>query len=84
MVLLLEYEQLKQFITNKFLQDYMRNYFGINVALNEFKYYKEKGEQNMDLVAVLKDQVKPALGCTEPVAVGIATSTAYKKIGGEV
>lgn len=38
----------------------------------------------MDLVAVLKDQVKPALGCTEPVAVGIATSAAYKKIGGEV
>ncbi len=84
MVLLLEYERLKQFIPNKFLQDDMRNYFGINVALNEFKYYKEKGEQNMDLVAVLKDQVKPALGCTEPVAVGIAASTAFKKIGGEV
>ncbi|WP_066498664.1 serine dehydratase subunit alpha family protein [Abyssisolibacter fermentans] len=36
------------------------------------------------MVDVLKEQVKPALGCTEPVAVGIAVSNAYKQIGGDI
>ncbi|MBK5239894.1 serine dehydratase subunit alpha family protein [Clostridium sp.] len=36
------------------------------------------------IVDVLRNQVKPALGCTEPVAVAIAVSKAYKQIGGEV
>lgn len=36
------------------------------------------------IVKVLNQQVKPALGCTEPVAVGIAVARAYKEVKGEV
>ncbi|MCX7885622.1 MAG: L-serine ammonia-lyase, iron-sulfur-dependent, subunit alpha [Caloramator sp.] len=35
------------------------------------------------IVKVLNQQVKPALGCTEPVAVGIAVARACKEVKGE-
>lgn len=37
-----------------------------------------------DILMILKQQVKPARGCTEPVAVALAVSTAYKEIKGNV
>lgn len=44
---------------------------------NSIKYEKE-------LLQSLINGVKPALGCTEPVAVGLATAKAYESIKGEV
>lgn len=38
----------------------------------------------IQLVNILKNQVKPALGCTEPVAVGLAVATACREINGKV
>ncbi len=38
----------------------------------------------MDFLEVLKNGVKPALGCTEPVAVGVATARAFEAIKGEI
>lgn len=38
----------------------------------------------MNFLEVLKNGVKPALGCTEPVAVGLATAKAYYGVKGEV
>lgn len=40
--------------------------------------YREK------FIGTLIDGVKPALGCTEPVAVGLATAKAYKEIKGNI
>ena len=37
-----------------------------------------------EILNILQQQVKPALGCTEPVAVALAVSTAYKEISGNV
>lgn len=37
-----------------------------------------------DILNILKQQVKPARGCTEPVAVALAVSTAYREIKGNV
>lgn len=37
-----------------------------------------------DMLNVLKNEVKPALGCTEPVALGIAVAEAYRVIKGEI
>lgn len=37
-----------------------------------------------DILVILKQQVKPAIGCTEPVAVALAVSTAYKELKGNV
>lgn len=37
-----------------------------------------------DILNILKQQVKPARGCTEPVAVALAVSTAYKEIKGNI
>ena len=39
---------------------------------------------SVDLLEVLKTSVKPALGCTEPVAIGLAVAKAYEKIKGKV
>lgn len=35
-----------------------------------------------DLLFILKNEVKPSLGCTEPVALGIAVSEAYRVVKG--
>ena len=35
------------------------------------------------IVAILKDKVKPALGCTEPVAVALAVARAFAEVKGE-
>jgi L-cysteine desulfidase len=37
-----------------------------------------------ELVRILHEQVKPAVGCTEPVAVALAAATAYAQTGGEI
>ncbi|HZK00992.1 MAG TPA: L-serine ammonia-lyase, iron-sulfur-dependent, subunit alpha [Tissierellaceae bacterium] len=37
-----------------------------------------------DLLEVLQNEVKPALGCTEPVALGLGVAKAYSVVGGEV
>ncbi|MBN1855332.1 MAG: serine dehydratase subunit alpha family protein [Dehalococcoidia bacterium] len=37
-----------------------------------------------ELIAVLKSEIVPATGCTEPVAVALACRTAYEKVGGEL
>ena len=37
-----------------------------------------------DILNILKQQVKPARGCTEPVAVALAVSTAYREIKGNI
>lgn len=36
------------------------------------------------IVAILKDKVKPALGCTEPVAVAYAVALAFREVRGEI
>lgn len=36
------------------------------------------------LVTLLKEQVQPALGCTEPACIGIAVARAYAEVTGEV
>ena len=38
----------------------------------------------MKLVDILKEYVKPSLGCTEPAAVALTAATAHQAIGGEV
>ncbi len=38
----------------------------------------------MDLLEVLKNGVRPALGCTEPVAVGLATAKAFEVVKGQI
>ena len=45
---------------------------------------EEKIEYDARLLQSLVDGVKPALGCTEPVAVGLATAKAFEKIKGQV
>jgi L-cysteine desulfidase len=37
-----------------------------------------------DILDILKQQVKPALGCTESVAVALAVSTAYEEVKGNI
>ena len=36
------------------------------------------------LLKLLKEAMKPAIGCTEPIAVALASSTAYQSIGGKL
>jgi L-cysteine desulfidase len=40
--------------------------------------------ENERIVQILKEQVKPAFGCTEPVAVAIAVSKAAEQINGNI
>lgn len=44
----------------------------------------EKNDLEEKLLKSLINGVKPALGCTEPVAVGLATSKAYEGVKGEI
>ena len=37
-----------------------------------------------ELIAVLKSEIVPATGCTEPAAVALACRVAYEKVGGEL
>lgn len=37
-----------------------------------------------ELLKVLKDEMKPSVGCTEPAAVALASSKAYQAVGGEL
>jgi len=40
--------------------------------------------KNIDIYQLFKDEVKPALGCTEVVAIGLATATAFEALNGSV
>lgn len=53
----------------------------IIIATNRRESYALNRE---DILNILNQQVKPALGCTEPVAVALAVSTAYREIEGKV
>jgi len=44
----------------------------------------KKNNMESALLAILHDQVKPALGCTEPAAVALAVATAKKYISGNI
>ncbi|MEA1965643.1 MAG: L-serine ammonia-lyase, iron-sulfur-dependent, subunit alpha [Candidatus Aerophobetes bacterium] len=44
----------------------------------------EKNNIENTLLAILREQVKPALGCTEPIAVALAAATAKKYISGNI
>lgn len=37
-----------------------------------------------ELLNILKDEMKPSVGCTEPAAVALASSKAYQAVGGEL
>ena len=43
-----------------------------------------KDEVSVDLLKALREGVKPALGCTEPVALGLAVAEAYRHIDGNL
>lgn len=44
----------------------------------------KNNNHSVDLLQVLVNGVKPALGCTEPVAVGLAAAEAYKGVKGKI
>ena len=41
-------------------------------------------EIQKELLVVLKDEIKPAIGCTEPIAIALASAKAYQAIGGKL
>lgn len=45
---------------------------------------RKENSKAVDLLEVLISGVKPALGCTEPVALGLAVSNAYEMIKGSI
>lgn len=56
---------------------FRRLYFGVTYQGDERVIYAE-------VVKLLKDQVKPALGCTEPVAVALAVARARETVTGDI
>jgi len=44
----------------------------------------ESKTEKIELLRILKDEMKPAFGVTEPIAVALASSKAYQAVGGEL
>lgn len=65
-----------------FVLNYLESLVGTSLAL----YNTGGGEmlKNSILIDILKDQVKPALGCTEPGAVAFCAARASELLGGKV
>lgn len=61
--------------------------FAIVISRKDVRYMlKIANEEKLifDMLNVLKSEVKPALGCTEPVALGIAVAEAYRVVRGQL
>jgi len=43
-----------------------------------------ENEMQKELLMVLKDEMRPAIGCTEPIAIALASAKAYQAIGGKL
>lgn len=60
------------------------------MGLQKKEMYKNSEQKNIgnksyvNLLEILREGVRPALGCTEPVALGLAVAEAYKNVKGEL